>query len=126
MKEESTIVDAEIVDEAKSQTTSEPQDANNNLKTNLLNVDHWIRGVFMLLLAIVASVASYVVGVVVIVQFLFALITGKPEERLVLLGSSLTQYIRQILAFLTFNSEQKPFPFADWPSPTKSEANHET
>jgi hypothetical protein len=116
MKEEQNIVDAEIVDESTSAHSEDTSSEKAPLKTRLLSVEHWLRFVFMALFLMIACVAGYVVFVLVIVQFLFALITGEGEERLRGLGSSLSQYFFQIFRFLTYNTEDKPFPFADWPS----------
>jgi hypothetical protein len=91
------------------------------LKSNLTSSKHWIRLVYMLLFAVFLYVASFVVGVLVMVQFIFALITGSDNRKLRELGSSVTLYIQQILLFLTFNSDAKPFPFADWPEPLVAE-----
>ena len=88
---------------------------NEKLKSNITSSDHWIRLLFMILFAVVLYVAGIVVGVLVLVQFLFALITGSDNTNLRQLGDSLTQYIAQTLRFLTYNSNEKPFPFADWP-----------
>jgi hypothetical protein len=85
------------------------------LKSNLTSSKHWVRLVYMLLFAFFLYVASFVVGILVIVQFLFALVTGSDNRKLRELGGSLTIYIKEVLLFLTFNSEFKPFPFADWP-----------
>lgn len=85
------------------------------LKSNITSSKHWVRLVYMLLFAFFLYVASFVVGILVIVQFLFALITGSDNRKLRELGGSLTVYIKQVLLFLTFNSEYKAFPFADWP-----------
>ncbi|MCR6651163.1 MAG: DUF4389 domain-containing protein [Cellvibrionaceae bacterium] len=94
------------------------------LKSNLTSPKHWVRLVYMLLFAFFLYVASFVVGILVIVQFLFALITGSDNRKLRELGGSLTVYIKQVLLFLTFNSEFKAFPFADWPAaPVGGEAN---
>jgi len=38
------------------------------------------------------------------------------NERLLDFSSDLSVYIYQILQFLTFNSEAKPYPFAVWPN----------
>jgi len=84
-------------------------------KEKVLSADHWLRFVFMVLFAGIACVASYVVAVLIIIQFIFALFTGNSNDRLRSFGASLSQYIFQILSFLTYNSEDKPFPFADWP-----------
>lgn len=91
------------------------------IKQNILTVDHWIRLVYMILFAFVLQIASIVIGAVVILQFIFALVTGSSNTNLRQLGASLTCYISDTLRFLTYNSEDKPFPFADWPEPPTDE-----
>lgn len=89
---------------------------NEQLKSNLLSSKHWLRLVFMLLFAALLQVASLVVSIVVILQFLFSLITGQDNKNLRDFGAAVTEYIHQSLKFLTYNSEEKPFPFSDWPN----------
>jgi len=121
MKKDSSIVDAEIVEDsaASEKTTTEQSE----LKVRLLSAEHWLRFVFMVLFAVVAGVASYVVAVLIIIQFLFALVTGKGEERLKAFGGSLSKYLFQILQYLTYNSEEKPYPFNDWPVAEETDIN---
>lgn len=69
----------------------------------------------MVLFAIFLYVASFVISVLVVVQFVFALVTGSDNNKLRQFGFSLSAYIHQALQFLTYNSEIKPFPFSDWP-----------
>lgn len=85
------------------------------LKSNLLSSHHWLRLVYMLLFALALQVASLVMWALVVIQFLFALITGSDNINLRTFGSSLSAYIYSALQFLTYNSEDKPYPFADWP-----------
>jgi hypothetical protein len=48
------------------------------------------------------------------------LFTGKPNERLKDTGLSLAQYVYQVIEYLTFNTEVRPFPFdAEWPAPRR-------
>lgn len=89
---------------------------NEELKGNLLSSRHWLRLVFMLLFAAIIQLAGIIMWVVVGLQFLFSLITGQSNVNLRGFGFSLSTYIYQILSFLTYNSEEKPFPFSDWPS----------
>jgi hypothetical protein len=89
---------------------------NEQLKSNLTSSRHWLRLVFMLLFAAVLQLASVVMWVVVIVQFLFSLITGEDNLHLRRFGHSLSTYIYDVLKFLCYSSEEKPFPFADWPA----------
>lgn len=87
----------------------------------LLSADHWLRFAFMVLFAIILGVVSYVMTALVIVQFIWALIAGEGNDKLREFGSSLSQYIYQMLRFLTYNTEDKPFPFADWPDAEAAE-----
>ena len=86
-----------------------------DLKESLTATDTWIRGLFMLLFGIFYSVAEFVMIVVVIFQFVIMLVKGQTNERLLEFGDDLSAYIFQILQFQTFNTEEKPWPFAPWP-----------
>ena len=74
-----------------------------------------MRLVFMLFFAAILQLASIVMWTLVIVQFLFSLITGLDNPNLRKFGHALSIYICDTLKFLTYASEEKPFPFADWP-----------
>ncbi len=89
---------------------------NTGLKSNLTRRATWTRGLYMLLFALIYGVAEFVLGAVVIFQFVAILVSGKTNERLRDFGGSLSTFIYQILVFLTFNSESLPFPFAPWPA----------
>ena len=89
---------------------------NQQIKSNLTASKHWLRFVFMLIFAAILQIASLVMWLLVIAQFLFSLITGKDNINVRNFGSSLSLYIFHTLRFLTYNSEEKPFPFADWPA----------
>lgn len=89
---------------------------NEDLKSNLLSSKHWMRLVFMLLFSVILYVASMVVWILVIIQFLFSLITGQDNLKIRQFAYSLSTYIYETLKFLTYSSEEKPFPFADWPA----------
>ena len=52
---------------------------------------------------------------VVMFQFVYSLLTGSRNEKLVNLGYSLSTYVYQIMSYLTFNTEEHPYPFSDWP-----------
>lgn len=86
------------------------------LTSNLLSSKHWLRLVFMVLFALALQLASLVMWAVVVLQFLFSLITGQDNANLRRLGKSLARYIHDVLVFVTYNGDDKPFPFADWPS----------
>ena len=73
----------------------------------------WLRGLFMLLFAVLYTIAEFVVTAVVLLQFLIVVVTGERNERLTRLGERLSLYVYDVLRYLTWNSEERPFPFAD-------------
>jgi len=82
---------------------------------NLTNGQTWLRGVFMLLFVLIYSVAEVIVAVVVLLQFFFVLFTGQQNTRLREFGDGLSLFVYQIMSYWTYNSEERPFPFAPWP-----------
>ena len=91
-------------------------DGNNaKLEENLKSRSTWVRFLYMLLFSVFFCIATSVLSIVVLFQFLTALFTGEPNAKVLGLGRALSQYVSQILIYLTYNSEERPFPFADWP-----------
>ena len=76
----------------------------------------WVRGLFMLLMVLAYQVTGTLVFIVTIIQFVMMLLNETPNARLLSFGRSLGRYLQQIVCFLTFASEEVPFPFHDWPS----------
>ncbi|MBC3954239.1 protein of unknown function [Pseudomonas asturiensis] len=76
-----------------------------------------LRILWMLLFVIVWQVAEVVLAGVVLVQLGYRLIYGAPSGTLMNFGDSLSQFLAQIGRFGTFHTDQKPWPFADWPTP---------
>lgn len=77
----------------------------------------WRRLFFMLVVVLLYGVSRVVVGAVVVLQFFWLLFTGETNRRLQRLGQALATYTYQIILYLTFNTERRPFPFdADWPT----------
>ena len=93
----------------------------NDISKNLKSEREWFRVLFMVLFWVCSRVASFLVSIIAVVQIVFALVTRQENENLRRLGSSLAQYVAQIVNYLTYNSDDKPFPFADWPEPRDSE-----
>lgn len=85
-----------------------------------------LRILWMLLFAIVWQLAELLLGAVVLLQLGYRLFYGAPNAGLLGFGDSLSQYLAQIGRFGTFNSDEKPWPFADWPIPQapQGEAPH--
>jgi hypothetical protein len=76
----------------------------------------WIRALFMVVMAFVLHVCGTVLFLVTVIQFVIVLLSGTPNERLVSFGRGMGSYLRQIVSFLTFATEDIPFPFSEWPA----------
>ncbi|MDH3337533.1 MAG: DUF4389 domain-containing protein [Gammaproteobacteria bacterium] len=93
------------------------------IEKNLKSRTTWLRLLFMCIFVLLISLAGMVGSFVVIIGFLWVLFTGEINRQLQQVGQSLASYIYEIVRYLTFNSEQKPFPFGgDWPSATFEES----
>lgn len=86
------------------------------LKEKLLVKDKWLRGLFMLLFICIKYIVSWLIVLIAVFQFIWNLFDDYPNEKLKKFTQNLNTYFYQIINFLTFNTEVKPFPFEHWPS----------
>lgn len=87
------------------------------VKENLKRGSTWLRLFFMFVVVILYSVSRVVVSLVVLLQFFWVLLSGETNKSLENFGLSLATYTYQIISYLTFNTEERPFPFdLDWPA----------
>jgi len=86
------------------------------IKENVSNTNVWIRLLYMVLLSILYWAAEAILGVVIVFQFLSVLLTGDKNAKVLSFGAQLSTYAYQIFRYLTFNSEEQPFPLGDWPN----------
>ncbi len=85
------------------------------IKENAKNIDVWIRGLFILVYCVILYFLFFLICLVVIFQFVMKLITTELNNQLLDFSDSLTKYVSQILLYITFKSEERPFPFNPWP-----------
>jgi hypothetical protein len=89
-----------------------------NLKQRLTASATWLRGLFILVFAVIFSISEILLAAVVVFQFLATLFAGETNARLRAFGLSLAAFVYQIVTFMTFNSDERPFPFGPWPEST--------
>ena len=82
-------------------------------KEEILKTSKWIRLLFMLLYGFVINFALTLCIGLAIVQFLFYLFTSKPNTSIANFNSHLLEFFHDSLAFLLFQTEEKPFPFKE-------------
>ena len=76
----------------------------------------WLRGLLMVLMGLAYQLTATLLVFVAIIQFVLALLNDAPNLRLMAFGRSLGRYQSQIANFVSFATEQAPFPFSDWPA----------
>lgn len=89
---------------------------NEEIKQRIQKRENWQRGLFMLFFMFIYGFSNSLVIGILFFQFATLILTGKTNEFLLGFSQSLSIYIHQIINFLTFNSEQRPFPFSTWPN----------
>lgn len=95
----------------------EENPSGNPLEQNLKSQATWLRALFMLISFVLVSIASMVGSVVVILGFFWVLFSGEVNRQVQQVGQSLASYIYEIIRYLTFNTDEKPFPLGgQWPS----------
>lgn len=86
------------------------------LEENVKSRSTWLRLFFMIVVAFLYGVSRIVIGAVVVIQFFWVLFTAESNRNLQRFGQQLATYSYQIVRYLTFNTEERPFPFdLDWP-----------
>ena len=92
-----------------------------DVKQNLRNVDSWLRGLFIVIFAVIFYFLVGIIWLLVIFQFLTTVITGKLNNQLENFSGVLTDYALQILDYVTYQSDLKPFPFSPLPDQENNE-----
>lgn len=82
-------------------------------KEEILKTSKWIRFLFMLLYGFVINFVLTICIGLAIIQFLFYLFTSKPNASIANFNSHLIEFFHDSLAFLLFQTDEKPFPFKE-------------
>lgn len=87
------------------------------LQENIKSRATWTRFLFMLISGVLVGLAAMVCSVIVLLGFFWVLFTGEVNRQVQEVGQSIAAYVYAIIRYLTFNTDQKPFPLGgDWPS----------
>lgn len=92
------------------------------IEEHLTERSTWLRLLFMLLFGFIFWLASMALGIVVLIQFFHVLFTGERNDILLRSSRQLGVYFGELIGFLTYDSETRPFPFSEWPSEPDGEA----
>ena len=73
----------------------------------------WMRLLYMLIIALMISVAQTVLGVATVIQFIIMAVSKEPNPRLAEFGTDLGIWIAKAARFQTAASEVKPWPWTE-------------
>ena len=87
-----------------------------DLVENVRELSGWVRVLFVIFFIVVLHlIVGPLIVLLALAQSLFLIFTAKANENLAGFGALLAIYAAQILNFVTFHSERRPFPFSDFP-----------
>ncbi len=106
--------DTVIEGETTTSSTDSPAEETVTKKESTINSEVLTRILVTLLFALIGWISLWVFGVVVLVQFGFLLITGNLNKNLKAFNGELGDYLSDIISYVAFQKEEKPFPFKSW------------
>jgi uncharacterized protein DUF4389 len=74
----------------------------------------WLRGLWMLVLALLFGIGEFVLGVAAILQFLWLLFGKEKNQPIADFGKDLSDWLAKVALFQTGATDAKPFPFSKW------------
>lgn len=83
------------------------------IKSQVQDTGTWVRLFFTLLFVVIFYVVFVIVAAVAVIQFITRILTGKPLGSLMDFNAKLAEYARDLVAYITYASDNKPFPFKE-------------
>ena len=81
-------------------------------KEELLKPGKWIRLLFMVVYSLIIEIIALpLILILIFLQFLFHLIAVSPNNQIKNITNWLIDFLRETFEYLTYKTEQKPFPF---------------
>ncbi len=85
------------------------------IETNEREKPGIVRALYILLYLIIGRFISMVLFVIAITQYIYSWLTGEPNEKILLFSEGLAEYTKQLVSYVGFNTDEKPWPVGDWP-----------
>ena len=101
--------------EAPSKSRMGSNASANRLLGRLQSKTTWWRLLFTVLFLAIWAISRLIFATVASLQIGFLLLGGAANARLSTFGQGLAAYSRQLIAYLTFATDDQPFPLAEWP-----------
>ncbi len=99
----------------ESELNNNPMDYSDYI-ANLKSIPIWKRLVYMLIFTVILSVSRLLTFLIAFIQFFIVLFSGNANSKLQGFGHTLGVYLSEIVDFLSYYTDEKPFPFdKEWP-----------
>ena len=82
-----------------------------NIKKPSIWVNFFLKVIYLIFLNFIVPF----LGFITLLQLLFSIGSKKPNENLVSFSKKISSYIYQIINFITYSSDQRPWPFNSFP-----------
>jgi hypothetical protein len=76
----------------------------------------WKRVLYAILYLTINRFISMFLFLITICQFIYSWLIGEPNDKLLHFTSGLAEYSKQLVSYIGFNSDERPWPVGDWPS----------
>ena len=113
-------VEAEVVESIDKETPEKTQS-----KKSEQNSETFSRIFYTVLFCFIGWITLWVFTFVVLIQFGFLLITGQVNKNLKGFNKEIGLFLFDMIKYLSFQSDVKPFPFRDWPYDEDTKKNSE-
>lgn len=90
-----------------------PNPIEDQIKSQVKDTNTWVRLFFMILFMVIFYVVFGITGIVAVIQFVTRILTGKPLGSLQDFNAKLADYAHDLVAYITYSSDAKPFPFKE-------------
>ena len=85
------------------------------LETNKCEKPGVARALYTILYLVIGRFISIVLFVIAITQYIYCWLTGEPNEKILHFTEGLAAYAKQLVSYVGFNTDEKPWPAGDWP-----------
>jgi hypothetical protein len=76
----------------------------------------WVsRLLHTILYLIIGRFIAMVLFVIAITQFIYLWLTGEPNDKILSFTKNLSEYAKELVSYVSFNTDEKPWPMGDWP-----------
>ena len=73
------------------------------------------RVLYTLLYLIIGRFISMVLFVITITQFIYSWLGSEPNGKILVFTKDMAEYTKQLVEYVGFNTNVKPWPIGDWP-----------